>query len=42
MIRLPVSHFHRNGNNIDYTHLKKDTFKKHIDLFGEIIFEKEE
>jgi predicted nucleotidyltransferase len=36
---LPIPFF---VDVIDYTHLKKNTLKKHIDLFGKTIFEKEE
>ncbi len=27
---------------VDYTHLDKETLKKHIDVFGKIIYKREE
>jgi len=36
---LPIPYF---VDVIDYTHLKKEALKKHIDLYGKIIFKKEE
>ena len=35
---LPIPYF---VDVIDYTHLKKEDLKKHIDIFGKIIYKKE-